>query len=114
MNRIPALDDIPREFNVHLMPNVANPRAVHSSRGVGEPPLLLAGAVLFALRDAAMAARRETTTTSSDTSSPPPPLLASDAPLTSERLRMACLDDAALLALAKHADPASFRAKGSF
>ena len=35
----------------------ANPRAVYSSKAVGEPPLLLANSVFFAIKDAVKAAR---------------------------------------------------------
>ena len=40
------------EFNVTLLPNAANANAVHGSKAVGEPPLMLAFSVREAIRDA--------------------------------------------------------------
>uniref|UniRef100_A0A8D8Y3K1 xanthine dehydrogenase n=1 Tax=Cacopsylla melanoneura TaxID=428564 RepID=A0A8D8Y3K1_9HEMI len=57
--KIPGFADIPTEFNVSLLKGAPNPRAVYSSKAVGEPPLLLASSVYFAIRDAIDAARRE-------------------------------------------------------
>jgi xanthine dehydrogenase/oxidase len=99
--KIPALDDIPRQFNVHLMKGVANARAVYSSRGVGEPPILLSASVLFALRDAVHSARAERGITGARAR------MVADAPLTSERIRMACVDQFST-------DNLDFRAKGNF
>lgn len=50
--QIPAISDAPMEFNVTLLPDAANTRAVHGSKAVGEPPLMLAISVREALRDA--------------------------------------------------------------
>ena len=50
--KIPSADDIPRDFRVHLLRDSANPRAVHSSRAVGEPPFFLGSSVFFAIRRA--------------------------------------------------------------
>ncbi|HVS53553.1 MAG TPA: xanthine dehydrogenase molybdopterin binding subunit [Opitutaceae bacterium] len=50
--QIPAIGDAPMEFNVTLLPNAANAHAVHGSKAVGEPPLMLAISVREALRDA--------------------------------------------------------------
>lgn len=55
--KIPCVDDIPREMNVTLVKASDDSRAVHSSRGVGEPPILLASSVVFAIQDAIKAAR---------------------------------------------------------
>jgi xanthine dehydrogenase/oxidase len=57
--KIPSADDIPRNFRVKLLQNVANTRAVHSSKAVGEPPFHLGATVLFALRNAIAAARAD-------------------------------------------------------
>ena len=80
--KIPTADDIPRELNVTLLRNAPNPRAVHSSKAVGEPPFFLASSVFFAAKDAVYATRpadaRE--------------LVSLDLPATPERLRMACGD----------------------
>ena len=50
--QIPAISDAPMEFNVSLLPGAANANAVHGSKAVGEPPLMLAISVREALRDA--------------------------------------------------------------
>lgn len=57
--KIPCVDDIPRDFNVTLVKASDDSRAVHSSRGVGEPPIILANSVVFAIQDAIKAAREE-------------------------------------------------------
>ncbi len=38
------------EFNVSLLRGAPNPRAVFSSKAVGEPPLFLAASVFFAVK----------------------------------------------------------------
>jgi xanthine dehydrogenase molybdopterin-binding subunit B len=53
--QIPAISDAPVEFNVTLLPAAANAQAVHGSKAVGEPPLMLAFSVREALRDAVAA-----------------------------------------------------------
>jgi xanthine dehydrogenase molybdopterin-binding subunit B len=50
--QIPAIGDAPMEFNVTLLPDAANDKAVHGSTAVGEPPLMLAISVREAIRDA--------------------------------------------------------------
>jgi xanthine dehydrogenase molybdopterin-binding subunit B len=50
--QIPAISDAPMEFNVTLLPAAQNPNAVHGSKAVGEPPLMLAISVREAIRDA--------------------------------------------------------------
>jgi xanthine dehydrogenase molybdopterin binding subunit len=50
--QIPAISDAPMEFNVTLLPHAANEHAVHGSKAVGEPPLMLAISVREAIRDA--------------------------------------------------------------
>ena len=50
--QIPAISDAPVEFNVTLLPDAANTNAVHGSKAVGEPPLMLAISVREAIRDA--------------------------------------------------------------
>ena len=50
--QIPAISDAPMEFNVTLLPDANNPNAVHGSKAVGEPPLMLAISVREAIRDA--------------------------------------------------------------
>ncbi len=50
--QIPAISDAPIEFNVALLAEAANAHAVHGSKAVGEPPLMLAIAVREAIREA--------------------------------------------------------------
>jgi xanthine dehydrogenase molybdopterin-binding subunit B len=50
--QIPAISDAPMEFNITLLPDAANANAVHGSKAVGEPPLMLAISVREAIRDA--------------------------------------------------------------
>ena len=38
------------EFNVSLLRGAPNPRAVYSSKAVGEPPLFLASSVFLAVK----------------------------------------------------------------
>ncbi len=81
--KIPSAGDTPRDFRVALLNDHPNPRAVHSSKGVGEPPLFLGGSVLLALKDAVYAARVHAGETGYFTL---------HSPATAERLRMACID----------------------
>ena len=81
--KIPGFQDIPIDFRITLLPDVANPRAVHSSKAVGEPPLFLGASVYFALRDAIKAKRRDNGLEDH---------FRLDSPATSERIRMACED----------------------
>ncbi|XP_060082901.1 xanthine dehydrogenase/oxidase-like [Ylistrum balloti] len=55
--KIPNVKDIPREIRVSLLKDCPNERAVYSSKGIGEPPLLLSISVYLALRDAIDSAR---------------------------------------------------------
>ena len=50
--KIPGFGDIPSKFNVSLLRGAPNPRAVFSSKAVGEPPLFLAASAFFAIKDA--------------------------------------------------------------
>lgn len=83
MYKLPGFADIPGEFNVSLLTGAPNPRAVYSSKAVGEPPLFLASSVFFAIKEAIKAARLEEK-------------LEIDfnlqSPATSARIRMACQD----------------------
>jgi xanthine dehydrogenase/oxidase len=83
--KIPSAGDIPRDFRVHLLPRSNNPRAIHSSKGVGEPPYCLAAATFFAIRDACRAARSVHPGAREQE-------LPFRAPATVERIRMACGD----------------------
>lgn len=50
--KIPAISDCPEDFRVRLFDNANNTDSIHQSKAVGEPPILLAFSVFFALRDA--------------------------------------------------------------
>mmetsp|Transcript_3556 Transcript_3556/g.4461 ORF Transcript_3556/g.4461 Transcript_3556/m.4461 type:complete len:1478 (+) Transcript_3556:68-4501(+) len=94
--KIPAADDTPVDFRVSLLKNCENPFAVHSSKAIGEPPFCLATSAFLAAKHASDAARAENVAPSSEATTggggvvPWCPL---DAPATSERLRMRCLDN---------------------
>ncbi|XP_047087102.1 xanthine dehydrogenase-like [Lolium rigidum] len=81
--KIPSVNDIPLNFKVSLLKGVPNPRAIHSSKAVGEPPFFLASAILFAIKDAVVAARAEEGHLD---------WFPLDNPATPERIRMACVD----------------------
>nr|CAD7423911.1 unnamed protein product [Timema monikensis] len=81
--KIPGFADIPIEFNVSLLKGVSNPRAIYSSKAVGEPPLFLAASIFFAIKDALVAARAESGKTN---------WFRLDAPATAERIRVAAAD----------------------
>jgi xanthine dehydrogenase/oxidase len=81
--KIPAFKDIPLELNVHLLPASENKGTIHSSKGVGEPPLHLGCSIFFAIKHAIAAARADTG------------LLGDfdlESPATCERIRMGCQD----------------------
>ena len=54
--KIPTAADLPPVFNVRLWDQPNREDAIHRSKAVGEPPLMLAFSVFFALRDAVAAA----------------------------------------------------------
>ena len=82
--KIPGFGDVPSRLDVTLLRGASNPRAVFSSKAVGEPPLFLAASAFFAVKDAIRAARR---------ASGGGGRLALAAPATAERIRMACEDE---------------------
>ena len=53
--KIPGLLDIPERFRVRLMPGFGGDGAIHGSKAVGEPPLMLPFSAFEALRDAVAA-----------------------------------------------------------
>ena len=65
--KIPAVTTIPLELNVHLFPRnlpsvegiPEDPHDIFSAKEVGEPPLVLANSVFFAIKDAIRASRLE-------------------------------------------------------
>ncbi|KAL5008240.1 hypothetical protein ScPMuIL_013821 [Solemya velum] len=81
--KIPSLGNIPREFNVSLLKESENDRAVYSSKGIGEPPLFLASSIFFAVKDAIQSARSDAGHGSQ---------FCFHSPATPERIRMACKD----------------------
>ncbi|XP_070496874.1 xanthine dehydrogenase-like [Chironomus tepperi] len=83
MYKLPACSDIPGEFNVSLLTGAPNPRAIYSSRAIGEPPLFLASSVFFAIKEAIGAARKEENLDAH---------FYLQSPATSARIRMACQD----------------------
>ena len=82
--KIPTADDIPREMNVTILRDSENPRAVHSSKAIGEPPFFLAASAFFAVKDAVHAARQEFGKSGDK--------FTIDLPATPERVRLACGD----------------------
>ncbi|RZC77502.1 hypothetical protein C5167_001723 [Papaver somniferum] len=82
--KLPSVNDIPLNFNVSLLKDAPNPKAIHSSKAVGEPPFFLATSVFFAIKDAITAARAEVGLNE---------WFPLDNPATPERIRMACTDD---------------------
>ncbi|KAI5855810.1 Molybdopterin-binding domain of aldehyde dehydrogenase-domain-containing protein [Tricharina praecox] len=84
--KIPGFRDIPQVFNVSFLKDVEwkNLQTIQRSKGVGEPPLFMASAVFFAIRDALKAARREHGCHE---------LLSLVSPATPERIRLSCADD---------------------
>ncbi|CEL96661.1 unnamed protein product [Vitrella brassicaformis CCMP3155] len=58
--KIPTALDIPRDFRVSLLPNAPSKSStIHSSKGVGEPPLFLGSSAYFAIKNACYAAQRD-------------------------------------------------------
>ncbi|KAH6770040.1 xanthine dehydrogenase 1 [Perilla frutescens var. hirtella] len=81
--KIPSINDVPFKFNISLLKDAPNPKAIHSSKAVGEPPFFLASSVFFAIKDAIIAARAEVGLTH---------WFPLDNPATPQRIRMACVD----------------------
>ena len=51
---IPSFNDVPLDMRVALLSDAPNPRAVYSSKALGEPPLFLAASTVFVLKYACM------------------------------------------------------------
>ncbi|KAI0235298.1 Xanthine dehydrogenase/oxidase [Lamellibrachia satsuma] len=81
--KIPGFGDIPVQLNVTLLKGASNPRAVYSSKAIGEPPLFLAATVFFAIRHAIAAARADVGLSN---------FFQLNSPATAEKIRMACVD----------------------
>lgn len=82
--KIPSSDDVPIEFHIKLLDNSPNPKAIHSSRAVGEPPFFLGASAYFATYKAIQSARKDANVGDE--------YFRVDSPLSSERIRMACAD----------------------
>ncbi|XP_018406133.1 PREDICTED: xanthine dehydrogenase [Cyphomyrmex costatus] len=82
--KLPGFNDIPQQFNVSLLKGVSNPRAVYSSKAIGEPPLFLASSAFFAIKEAIKAARKDMNIHK---------YFRFDAPATAARIRNACIDN---------------------
>ncbi|XP_044160401.1 aldehyde oxidase-like [Bufo gargarizans] len=81
--KIPTVYDVPEQFYVSLAHHVPNPRAIYSSKGVGEPSLFLGSSIYFAIKDAIAYARKERGLSE---------LFTMNSPATPEKIRMACGD----------------------
>jgi len=87
--KVPAISTIPLEMNVHLFPRnlpsvegiPEDPNDIFSSKEVGEPPLVLANSVFFAVKAAVRASRLERGLDG---------LFRLDAPATVQEVRRAC------------------------
>ncbi|KAL2608710.1 hypothetical protein R1flu_027283 [Riccia fluitans] len=55
----PTIDNIPHQFNVELLNTAVEPDRILSSKGAGEPPLLLATSVHNSIREAVRSARAD-------------------------------------------------------
>jgi len=107
---IPSADDMPLDWRVTVLK--ADPQAqqleiqaVHSSKAVGEPPLLLGLSVPLAIREAIKAYRQQEGLLGP---------LPWNSPMTSERIRMACVDRFTRLVIPEKKKADFFLAKGSF
>lgn len=100
--KIPSMNNIPGQLNVSLLENSSNPRAVFSSKAVGEPPLFCASSVFFAIKEAVGAARVEEGLERHFNLS---------SPASVERIRMACGDR---MARKVRIFPNYFQSEGAF
>ena len=117
--KIPSFNDTPLDLRVTLLRDASNPRAIHSSKAIGEPPLMLGSCVFLAARECIKAARAHAAVEAKTSGAGAEAKLASKAavagdatavlaetlreifaaqplvlntPLTSEAARMACAD----------------------
>lgn len=82
--KIPSFNDVPVDMRVELLSDAPNPRAIYSSKAVGEPPLFLGASVFFALKHACTAYRQQQGNEG---------YFLLNSPATVERLRLACTDE---------------------
>ncbi|KAL3836928.1 hypothetical protein ACJMK2_022334 [Sinanodonta woodiana] len=81
--KIPNVSGIPRKFNVTLLKNENAVTHLYSSKGIGEPSLLLATSVFMAIKAAIQEARQEIGLSG---------YFRLDCPATVEQIRLACGD----------------------
>jgi len=67
--KIPSFNDVPVDFRVTLLSDCPNPGVIHSSKGIGEPPLFLSASVFWAIKHAVYAARLDSHSERSGTTS---------------------------------------------
>jgi len=82
--KIPSFNDVPLDLRISLLKNAPNPKAIHSSKAIGEPPLFLAASVFYAIKNAVEAARVDHGLKGA---------FPMDSPATAERIRMTCPDE---------------------
>jgi len=58
--KIPAVNDMPEKFNVEIYKNLNKENVINKSKTTGEPPLMLAMSVFFAIKDAIASVRNYT------------------------------------------------------
>ncbi len=94
--KIPAFLDTPQDMRVSFMRGknhkIHHLRTIQSSKGVGEPPLLLGASVFFALRNAIASARADAGLSDDGRN------FQFFSPATPEKIRNACVDEIAQLA----------------
>jgi xanthine dehydrogenase/oxidase len=86
----PGFTDIPIEFTATLLPDAPNPAGFLRSKAVGEPPLILASSVFFAIKHALYEARADADadvlSSSSSNAVAPAPFFELDAPATVDKI----------------------------
>ncbi|KAL0241038.1 hypothetical protein GEMRC1_006274 [Eukaryota sp. GEM-RC1] len=93
--KLPTFTDIPRDFRVSLMKGVPNPKAIKSSKGIGEPPTSLVGTVYNSIRYAVNSYRNDKGL----------PLISSFGfPASVNRVRLACPDEVSALMTSVYGD----------
>ncbi|CAG8498876.1 3654_t:CDS:10 [Ambispora gerdemannii] len=105
--KIPGFRDIPQDFRVSTYQGTQYPhlKTIHSSKGVGEPPLFLGSSVFFAIRDAIKAGRQVNFNKYHNQygylvqANSINEIVTLSSPATPERIRMACIDHISKAAL---------------
>jgi xanthine dehydrogenase/oxidase len=114
--KIPSFNDVPKDFRIELYDNQENPFAVHSSKAIGEPPLFLASAAFFAVKEAVAEARKDAARDKGGAQSLEKEggYFLMNSPASSERVRMACGDKIATAFTGQdEATQAAYQPKGS-